>query len=225
MGVPRADLLSMLWGDADDARVGGCFNTLVTDVRKDLRDALGDASPILNGDGCYRLNRAAGVGVDVDWFDLLVDQGHRAHAASDEVAARVAYEAALDEYGGDLYIGRGEWDEVHAFVEQERLRSRCLTALGRAADLAGRVGDHERAMAHARRLLAMDPCSELGHRLVMHIYALRSQRAQALRQYRVCAEALRREYDAEPEPATVALFELIRRGAWTASAGCGLIGS
>jgi DNA-binding SARP family transcriptional activator len=66
-------------------------------------------------------------------------------------------------------------------------------------------------MAHARRLLALDPCVEVGHRLVMQVYESYGQRGLALRQYRVCVEVLRREYGTTPEPATQALFEHIRR--------------
>jgi hypothetical protein len=37
------------------------------------------------------------------------------------------------------------------------------------------------------------------------------ERAQALRQYRLCVDILRSEFDALPEPATVALFDQVRR--------------
>lgn len=224
-GVPREEMLGMLWPDADDAAGGRCFNTLVTEVRKLLRDADDDVQPLLNGDGCYRLNACSGVGTDVQQFDLLVDRGHQAVAAGAAAEALACYQQALELYRGDLYVGRGPWSEVDAFVEQERLRSRCLTVLGRSAELAIGVGDVRAAIAHARRLLSMDACSERGHRLVMHTYMLRGERAQCLRQYRVCAEAMRREFDTEPEPATAALYDLARCGTWSAEAGLGLIRS
>ena len=60
------------------------------------------------------------------------------------------------------------------------------------------------------RLLARDSCREDAHRLVMRCYVKRGERAAALRHYQVCADLLRVEFDASPEPATVALFEQIR---------------
>jgi DNA-binding SARP family transcriptional activator len=224
-GLPREELVMQLWGGSDDASIGHRFNTMMTEVRHLLRVRSDGPTPILNGDGHYRFNQAAGVVVDIHRFDTLVDQGHAALAGGDAASALLAYERALDLYTGDLYLGRGLWNELEALIEQERLRSRCLTVLAHAALLAGRAGNHECAMGNARRLLTMDPCSEIGHRLVMQLYALRHLRGQSLRQYRVCTEAMRREYDAGLEPASLALYELIRRGEWTAEAGWQLIES
>jgi DNA-binding SARP family transcriptional activator len=224
-GVPRAELMGLLWGDADDQRAGGRFHTLLTEVRKALRGALEGDSPFLNGDGCYRLNKWAGVGVDVACFDAAFERGEQAFGAGQADAAGAAYDAAIAMYQGDLYVGGSQWEDLHAFMEQERLRSRCLVALGRAADLASRAGDAAGALALAWRMLAIDPCAEVAHRLVLHNYARQGQSFHALRHYRACAEILRREYGSQPEPDTQALFDLIRRGAWTAEAGARLIRS
>ena len=45
----------------------------------------------------------------------------------------------------------------------------------------------------------------------MRCYVRRGERAAALRHYGVCAQILRAEFDAAPEPATTALYEQIRR--------------
>jgi DNA-binding SARP family transcriptional activator len=44
----------------------------------------------------------------------------------------------------------------------------------------------------------------------MRAYVRRGERAQALRQYRLCEHVLRREFDTAPEPLTTELFERIR---------------
>lgn len=224
-GVPRQELLGLLWPDPDDGMTARCFNTLVTELRRLLRNGSSDIAAVANGDGCYRLHRAAGLAVDVDCFDGWFERGRAADAAGDTAAAREAFELAVNLYRGDLFMGRGGTDDTWLFVERERLRSRCLTTLARASDLASRMGDQDAAMAHAARLLGMDPCSEVGHRLLMHLHMLGGQRAQALHQYRVCVEALRREYGAGPELSTTAFFDLLRDGSWTAAGGTGLIGS
>ena len=58
--------------------------------------------------------------------------------------------------------------------------------------------------------LICDPCREDGYRLAMRAYVRRGERAQALRQYRLCEHVLRREFDTAPEPLTTELFERIR---------------
>ena len=71
-------------------------------------------------------------------------------------------------------------------------------------------GDYTGCLSHARRLLANDPCREDAYRLMMRCYVRLGERAQALRQYRLCQTILRTEFDAVPEPATTALFDQIR---------------
>jgi hypothetical protein len=44
----------------------------------------------------------------------------------------------------------------------------------------------------------------------MRCHVRRGERAQALRQYRLCESVLRSEFETDPEPATKALFEQIR---------------
>jgi hypothetical protein len=44
----------------------------------------------------------------------------------------------------------------------------------------------------------------------MRCYVRRGERAQALRQFRICESVLRTEFNAPPEPATLALFERVR---------------
>ena len=45
----------------------------------------------------------------------------------------------------------------------------------------------------------------------MRCYSRQGQRPLALRQFQICAEALRTELDVEPSPATAELYERIRR--------------
>ena len=70
--------------------------------------------------------------------------------------------------------------------------------------------DYASSLANALEVLAVDPLREDAHRLVMRLYVRRGQRAQALRQYRLCSRALESEFQAVPEPATQALYELVR---------------
>ena len=64
----------------------------------------------------------------------------------------------------------------------------------------------------AHRLLLADPCREDAHRAVMRCYARLGQRAQAMKQYLLCRDILRREFQAEPEQATDDLFARLRLG-------------
>jgi DNA-binding SARP family transcriptional activator len=73
-------------------------------------------------------------------------------------------------------------------------------------------GQHQygACVALCRQLVASDPCREEAHRRLMRCYSRQGQPHLALRQYRACAEALRRELGVDPEPATAELAGRLR---------------
>jgi DNA-binding SARP family transcriptional activator len=184
---------------------GPALNSLVHHLHKVLADVLGGAPPVLHAQGSYRLNVEAGVHVDVAWFDALADIGDRA-AHDDPPTSIGSYQRAIGLYGGDLCISDGQ----HAVIERERLRARYLTVLARSASHFYNADDIDAALGLSLQLLRHDPCREDAHRLVMRCRVHLGERAQALRQYRVCSEILATEFDARPEPATQSLYEQIR---------------
>jgi len=203
--VPREVLLTEVWPEAELDLSGQALNSLLHSLRKLLGPALAGASPVLCVQGAYQLNLAAGVGIDFDRFDELADAGDE-QARSDIARAVATYERAINLYSGDLHAG----DHQPAIVERERLRARYLTLLARSASFYYEEHDIESCLHLALRLLEHDPCREDAYRLVMRCHVLRGERAQALRQYRLCEQMLRGEFDAAPEAATSALYEQIR---------------
>jgi DNA-binding SARP family transcriptional activator len=203
--VPREVLLDTLWPESDAMQAGQSLNSLVYTLNKSLGDAIDDP-PVLHVDGCYRLNVEAGVGVDVACFDALAGAGDRHLRGGDRATAAPLYGRAIRLYRGDLCAGT----DTHAATERERLRARYLTLLARLAEHHFAADDYEACLAHAQRMLAADPCREDAHRLVMRCHTRRGERAQALRQYRLCQDILRAEFDMLPEPETTALFDRVR---------------
>jgi DNA-binding SARP family transcriptional activator len=205
-GVPREALLETLWPEQDVSQSTVSLNSLVYSLHRRLRDDAQDATAVVYANGSYYLNRKAGFNTDIACFDALVDRGNWLVSAGRESAAFDAYRQAIGFYRGDLSAG----SDVYAVIERERLRARFLTVLARLADCAYRDGDFLAAMDYALRLLAFDPCREDAHRMVMRAHVHRGERAQALRQYRLCENVLRREFDAPPEATTTELFDQIR---------------
>jgi DNA-binding SARP family transcriptional activator len=205
-GLPREVLLERLWPDGDSQLARQSLNSLLHALRALVRAQLGDAAPVLKVGGFYRLNLEAGVGVDVMRFDDLADTGDRHRRLGDESGAARLYARAVEIYRGDLSC----LTDIHAVVERERLRSRYMELLARLGDYHFAEGDPTATLSHVLQVLKVDPCREDAHRLAMRSYVRLGQRAQALRQYRVCEIAVRGEFDTEPEPATTLLFEQVR---------------
>jgi DNA-binding SARP family transcriptional activator len=204
-GVPRDVVLAEVWPEADPSLAGQALNTLVHNLHKLLGDALRGASPVQHIQGAYRLNLEAGVAVDTVCFEELAGAGD-SQARTDPSSAMAAYQQAISLYRGDLHVG----DAQQSLIERERLRARYLTLLARLASHYYNERDIDTCLQLALQLLEHDPCREDAHRLVMRCHVLRGERAQALRQYRLCEQILRSEFDVAPEPATLALFEKIR---------------
>lgn len=209
-GVPREVLLEALWPGQDPAQSTVSLNSLIYSLQRHLRaDLLAAREPVLTfANGRYALNTGAGVSTDIARFDAAARCGARLAAGGDVTAVRIL-EHAAGLYRGDLIAG----PSIFAVIERERLRVSYLSLLAWLATNAYQANDDVAALDHALKLLAAEPCREDAHRLVMRIHVRRGERAQALRQYRVCTEVLRSEFDVAPEPQTRDLFEQIRSGA------------
>ena len=204
--IHRDTILQELWPDSNTTLATQSLNSLIYTLRKTLGDHISGAAPIVNVDGYYRLNTEAGVGVDVACFDAEADAGDRYSRAGSSLPALAAYRRAVSLYRGDLCVAR----DVHSIIERERLRVRYLGIRAYLADHHYGAGDYAACLDYTARLLNSDPCREDAHRLVIRCYVRLGQRAQALRQYRLCQDLLRREFDAVPEPATTLLFDQVR---------------
>lgn len=205
--VSRPILLGALWPDSEESRAAHALATMVHGLNENLGDVLGGAAPVLHRTGAYELNTDAGVGVDTVHFDTLVQSAERSLRDGDIAAAVAVFAAAVDFYQGDLCLA----DDLRAVVERERLRAVFLSLLSRLADLYFRRQEYAEALAYAGRLLSKDPCREDAHRLVMRCRVRMGERAQALRQYRTCAQILQEEFGVGPEPLTDGLFQRIRQ--------------
>jgi DNA-binding SARP family transcriptional activator len=205
-GIRRDELVEQLW-PATEPQLGiQALRTLAYSLHQSLGDALGGMGPIINTDGRYRLNAEAGVDTDVERFDSVVDTAERLarSGAVDDAVRR--YRDAVGMYQGDLVVG----SEIRHLLERERLRTRFIAARTRLAEYHVARQEHDEALANVLEILRHDPFREDAHRLAMRCYVLLGQRAQALRQYRICRDVLQAEFEAPPERATDELYETIR---------------
>jgi DNA-binding SARP family transcriptional activator len=207
-GVPRDTLLAALWPERETALAIEALQSRVYSLRKLLSKAIGGAAPVVYAAGRYRLNTAAGVGVDIACFDAWAAMGDQQAHMGTMADAIPAYQHAVRLYCDDLDLSAGT--DLLVLLERERVRARYLDLLMRLAEYAYMTENYATCLDYAWRLLEKDPCREDAHRLIMRYYVRCGERAQALHQYHLCEAILRREIAATPEPATVALFEQVR---------------
>jgi two-component system, NarL family, nitrate/nitrite response regulator NarL len=77
------------------------------------------------------------------------------------------------------------------------------------AEVYERCGARDEAAEQLREVLRQDPTREAVHRQLMRLYAGMGAADQAVRQFHVCEQALRRELNLAPRPETVSLYDAI----------------
>ena len=179
---------------------------------------------LLGGDAIVADRDTAGLRPDLDlWIDIdtfrnrmAVCQAHHHRPGEACELCAPALDEAVSLYGGDFLTGFALDDSI-AFDEWQRFqtqssRDAVIGALGRLVAWHGSQGDreYERAIAYARRWVALDPLHEATHRQLMALYARAGQRSAALRQYQECVRLLADELGVAPGEETTALFQRIR---------------
>lgn len=195
-GLRRDALAELLWADRSEPQARSSLRQALTAIRTSLGSGsdglrLGADAEVVRLDGPTDL-------IDVREFDRLADSSVVAHQAracelyEGDLLEGVALDSPADRWFGG-YVG--------AFQRRALALSEALSE----------VADHDDARRAceglAHRLLDRDPAAEEAHRALIRIHLARGQRNAALRQLEQCREALRRELDAEPEPATLALLD------------------
>ena len=213
----RSSLAALLWPEMPE-------QTALKNLRQSLhrlQQTLDEQSPGLSA-ALFTVTRQTMQGnpslVDVDVLNfqalLLACERHphrHLHLCHD-CLARLERAAAL--YQGELLAGFG-LPNAAAFEEwmlfrRERLQQQAINALGRLAAAQAERGENETALAHAYRLIALDPYWEESHRLIMRLLARGGQHGKALAQYESLARLLQTELGIEPAAETSALLRDIQ---------------
>ena len=195
---PRDKLATLLWPVATDESARQSLRQTLLRLRRALA---GHGSIVADRDEVWL--EGSGVDVDVARFEALVRDGSSAALAE-----------AADIYQGDLLEGlrvkEPPFDEW-LLVERERLREQAVGALASLLAHQRGTGPAAPAIRTAMRILALDPAREAAHRELMRLFEGQGRRGDALRQYRLCADALQRELGVEPDAETRRLYrEIIR---------------
>lgn len=198
-------LMDTFWPDEDPEAARRNLYQAVYLLRQALQGETEDAAYVLCQNGTYLLSPDLEIWVDSEQFQAHYRDGKRHAAAGRLEDALREFEAADNLYGGD-FLAEDRYEDWPAEMRED-LRHMRLEMINWLARHFFQVERYGNAITHARKILQMDSCREDAHRLLMRAYLAQGQRHLAIRQYWQCVEALRTELDAEPMPATVALYE------------------
>jgi TolB-like protein/DNA-binding SARP family transcriptional activator/Flp pilus assembly protein TadD len=196
----RERLAGLLWSERGDHQARDSLKQALMRLRRGLGATEGG---VLRADRQSVALDHTAVSVDVQTFEQLLRDGS---------VGSLAQATAL--YRGDLLDGVAVRDpafEDWLLVERQRLRQLFERALASLMEKALASGDPDTAAAAARRLLLLDPLSEAAYRTLMQVHCDQAQTSQAVKLYDGLRDRLHRELGVQPESATVALYERIRR--------------
>jgi DNA-binding SARP family transcriptional activator/Tfp pilus assembly protein PilF len=198
--VPRARLAAMLWDRAPDTQARSSFRQAL----HELLLAMGPlANELISADReTIKLN------ANLCWIDaaaILAAETTSENLSRSELSALCTGEL-LEELDG-ISESFDHWllGERTRFTQQlsDLLEAELNNVAQSKADLKLKVSNF-------RRLIAFDPTHEGASRALMRALAELGERAQALREYERCRNALRKALDVEPSPETRALANAIR---------------
>jgi DNA-binding SARP family transcriptional activator/Tfp pilus assembly protein PilF len=198
--VPRVRLAAMLWDRAPDTQARSSFRQAL----HELLLAMGPlANELISADReTIKLN------ANLCWIDaaaILAAETTSENLSRSELSALCTGEL-LEELDG-ISESFDHWllGERTRFTQQ-------LSDLLEAElnNLAQSKADLKLKVSNFRRLIAFDPTHEGASRALMRALAELGERAQALREYERCRNALRKALDVEPSPETRALANAIR---------------
>ena len=189
--VGRDAIATMLWPESPAEVVKARLRRLLHRIQLALGDVLAsDRSTV-------RLSAAINLEIDSRLFEAACDRGE--------------FERACGLYQADFLDGFSPGDcpqfDEWAFFRKEALRGRAIQALERVVQEKHAAGDYASAAAHAGRLVALDPLSEIYARHLIRNLILGGDRAGAERQLEALTQRMRDELGVAPEAETNALIE------------------
>lgn len=189
------DLLAgTFWPDLPEARARRRLSHALWQLQQLLKEVHGLAPLLVVDADTVKFNSDADFWLDVDEFERL------GKGSLSEI------QQAIELYRGDLLAGLyDDW----MLLDRQGLRRQYSDLLRRATDGYKSVGEIDKALTFARRLVAHNPLAEEAQRDVMRLSFLLGEFNDAIQQYEFCASILEEELGASPAAETQALFAMI----------------
>ncbi|CCD88250.1 conserved protein of unknown function [Bradyrhizobium sp. ORS 285] len=194
--VARDVAATMFWPDSADDVARTRLRRLLHRVQLALGDGV-----LATDRTSLRWSESVAVEVDAQQFEAACDRGDFT------LACRLYAGDFLDGFTPGACPQFDEW----AFFRREALRGRAVQALERVVQDSSAAGDYATAVAHARRLVALDSLSEVYGRALIRSLMLAGDRTGAERQLEALTQQLRDELGVAPEPETRALLNASTR--------------
>lgn len=197
--VSREKVLGLLWGSRSDEQARASLRGVLSEIRRTL---LKYSEPPISADRTNIL-------INPDLVELDVEQlVNVARSSSVENLA-----SAFELYDGEL-LESINLNEQHfedwKQVEQQNLQATYRKILVRYLNVLKREDQDDELERVANQLLEYDSADEDAHRALMDLYFQQGKTSLALRQFDLCRERLKTQYNSDVSDETLSLLSFIK---------------
>lgn len=214
----RESLAALLWSEWPEGAARNNLRQTLYRLRQVIGDDQVDPPFLLVTVNEVQFNTNSDHWLDVAAFNALLSSTQKHHPQGftlcEECLGRLR--TAISLYQGDFLSGfslsncpQFDWWLLRKQEEYHRKALEILTRTGKTYALRR---NYTQASELAQKEIELEPWRESAHRRLMRAFALSDQRTQALRQYQVCRQILRKDLGIEPSPETQRLYDQIRSG-------------
>ncbi|MBN1619563.1 AAA family ATPase [candidate division WOR-3 bacterium] len=199
----REFLITELWPDRDPKKGRNNLRVALNQLIK----VIGSKS-VISGNETVSLNYQI---VEIDYMDFektvkeWKSRKSRGSIHSAESFALRAVEIYRGFFLPEFYFDR-------ALEKQRELQAKMREVLFWLSELDLMRADYKKALDYAQKLIAMDSTDEQAIRIIMHCLNEQGDRVGAIKHYEFIKDNLKKEYEIDPSPETVELYEKIRSG-------------
>lgn len=205
--VAKDILMDVFWPEADAEAARRNLHQAIYSLRQTLKRGWADVQLIRFENDCYLLNPEVKLWVDFKEFERHAQMGRRLEAAGQLAEAAAEYNQAEGLYQGD-FLEEDLYDDWTALL-RERLFHTYLDLADRLSEYYRQEDDTAAAIALCQKILAKDKCHEEAHYRLMQCYQAQGQRPLAVRQYQLCAQALKAELNVVPSVKIQTFYDLM----------------
>ncbi|MEZ4868129.1 MAG: BTAD domain-containing putative transcriptional regulator [Caldilineaceae bacterium] len=208
--VARASLTVLLWSEMAEQAAKNNLRTTLTMLKQQLGPYIEATTSAVT------FNRELPYQLDVEKLYLCLDAALAARNVADLQAAVKLYQG---EFLQGFQLRGADPFEEWVLQQREQLHLRMLHALETLMTLCIEQNEYSIGLAAGRKVLELEPWSEVAHRQLMILLAASGQRTSALAQYERCRQILVAELGIEPAPETTLLYQQLQTGTFMGTDG------
>jgi DNA-binding SARP family transcriptional activator len=205
--VPKDLLADLFWPESEPDLARRSLHQAIYCLRQTFKRLAPAVQIIKFAHDRYQINSELAIWVDSEVFARAIAQARMCYTAGHTVEAMQSYAVAIDLYSAP-FLAEDRYEE---WTDEPRRAYQVmhLEALHRLARHHVERGEHSAAILLCQRALAEESCDEEAHQTLMACYMAQGLRHLAVRQFQICANALRIELGLTPSEELEAFYRRV----------------